>query len=88
MTESSLAVQVCHMIDHADVMNQMNAVDRETTNLILANCVHNLSIPEFAEHVLYHSLRQASSSSRPRAPGAGNPGFAQGTQNRHAPLPQ
>ena len=74
------------MIDHADVMNQMNAVDRETSNLILANCVHNLSIPEFSEHVLYYSLRQANSNARMRAPMNGNPNLGQGMHGRHAPL--
>ena len=73
------------MIDHADVMNQMNAVDRETTNLILANCVHNLSIPEFSEQVLYHSLR-ANTNARMRVPMNVNPGFGQGPHGRHAPL--
>ena len=70
------------MIDHADVMNQMNAVDRETTNLILSNCVHNLSIPEFSEHVLYYSLR-ANSNGRMRAPMNVNPGYGQGPHGRH-----
>lgn len=54
------------MINHADVMQQMNTVDRETTNLILANCVHNLGFPEFQEHVLQEGFRQAGSANRGR----------------------
>ena len=54
------------MINHADVMQQMNTVDRETTSLILANCVHNLGYPEFREHVLQEGLRQAGGPSRGR----------------------
>lgn len=45
-------LQVCHMINHADVMQQMTPVDRETAALILANCVHNFNTPGFSNELL------------------------------------
>jgi len=77
-SQNMFHVQVCHMINHADVMQQMSTVDRETTNLILANCLHNLQFPEFQEHVLQEGLRQAGGG-RGRQP-YGFPGGGYGGQ--------
>ena len=59
--------QVCHMINHADVMQQMAPVDRETTILILENCVHNLDTPYFLESYL-PQIRMLSSQNAARPP--------------------
>ena len=55
------------MINHADVMQQMAAIDRETTILILENCVHNLDTPYFLESYL-GQIRSVSRGASARPP--------------------
>ena len=45
-------LQVCHVISHRSVLQEMHAIDAETTALLMSNISANLENPEFLEEYL------------------------------------